>query len=235
MHLFYSKDFSRTNPVLDEKESHHAINVLRLQPNDIVSVSNGQGKIFLGCIEEVQKKRCNITIQNEKPLVDNPAKGFHLAVSPTKSIDRMEWMVEKCTELGIERITFLKSRYSERKEINITKLEAIAVSAMKQSQRAYLPLLIDMMPFKDFIQKSETSTQRFIACQYDSLDVNEWVKKLPNALNNCILIGPEGGFSEEEIILAVQNDIQPIALGKQRLRTETAAIGACHLMNIFTT
>lgn len=235
MHLFYSKDFSRTHPVLDEKESHHAINVLRLQPNDQVSVSDGQGRIFFGKIKEVQKKKCSILIQDEKPLVENSAKGFHLAVSPTKSLDRMEWMVEKCTELGIERITFLKSRYSERKEINLTKLEAIAVSAMKQSQRAYLPVFINMVNFTDFIQSQEVSTHYFIACQYDSLEVNEWVKKLPLASNNCIMIGPEGGFSEEEIILAVQNNIQPISLGKQRLRTETAAVGACHLMNIFRT
>ncbi len=220
--------------MLDEKESHHAINVLRLQKNDTVSVSNGKGIIFIGNIEEANKKGCSITIQDEKPLVDNSAKGFHLAVSPTKSIDRMEWMVEKCTELGIERITFLKSRYSERKEINLPKLEAIAVSAMKQSQRSYLPVLVNMMPFADFIKAKEDSIQYFIACQYKSLEPSDWTKKLPLSINNCIMIGPEGGFSEEEIILALQNKIQPIALGNQRLRTETAAITACHLMNIFT-
>jgi 16S rRNA (uracil1498-N3)-methyltransferase len=232
MHLFYSKDFSTTHPLLDEKESHHAINVLRLQKNDIVSVSNGKGKIFIGKLEDVQKRGCKISIQDEKPLVENTAKGFHLAVSPTKAIDRMEWMVEKCTELGIERITFLKSRYSERKEINLNKLEAIAISAMKQSQRSYLPLLIETTPFAEFV-KSTADTQRFIACQYQSLALHEWVKKLPDHINNCIMIGPEGGFSEEEIILAVENKIQPIALGPQRLRTETAAISACQLMNIF--
>lgn len=233
MHLFYSKDFSVNNPVLDEKESHHAINVLRLQRNDEVAITDGVGNLFHGAIQEVTKKSCHIHINEQKPLVANPAKGFHLAVSPTKSIDRMEWMVEKCTELGIESITFLKSRYSERKEINLTKLEAIAAGAMKQSQRNYLPLLNPMIPFAEYLHKSAASIQ-FIACQHDSLLVEEWVKKTDKQKNNVILIGPEGGFSEEEVILALQKQVQPIALGSQRLRTETAALAACHLMNIFT-
>ena len=235
MHLFYSKDFSRTNPMLDEKESHHAIHVLRLQQNDIVSVSNGKGNVFVGSIEEIQKKGCSITIQDEKPLVDNSAKGFHLAISPTKSMDRIEWIVEKCTELGIEQITFLKSRYSERKDLNLAKLQAVAAGAMKQSQRAYLPILTEMIPFMDFVKRKPVDMQTFIACQYESIGVNEWVKKLPLHATNCIMIGPEGGFSEEEVIFAIQNNIQPISLGENRLRTETAAVSACHLMNIFKT
>jgi 16S rRNA (uracil1498-N3)-methyltransferase len=232
MHLFYSKDFSINNPVLDEKESHHAINVLRLQRNDTVAVTDGAGNLFHGSIQDINKKSCLIHINEAKPLADHSAKGFHLAVSPTKSIDRMEWMVEKCTELGINSITFLKSRYSERKEINLVKLEAIAVGAMKQSQRQYLPLLHPMISFADYIKRYTVPIQ-FIACQYDSQPVEQWVKKLDSSKNNCILIGPEGGFSEEEVILALQNNVQPIALGQQRLRTETAAIAACHLMNIF--
>jgi 16S rRNA (uracil1498-N3)-methyltransferase len=235
MHLFYSKDFSRTNPMLDEKESHHAIHVLRLQKNDIVSVGNGKGNVFVGSIGEIQKKGCSIIIQDEKPLVDNSAKGFHLAVSPTKSMDRIEWLVEKCTELGIEQITFLKSRYSERKDLNIAKLHAIAAGAMKQSQRAYLPVLTEMITFTDFVKQQNENQQTFIACQHQSMEVNEWVKMLPNYSRNCIMIGPEGGFSEEEVILAIQNNIQPISLGANRLRTETAAISACHLLNIFNT
>ena len=233
MHLFYSKGFSQNNPVLDEKESHHAINVLRLQRHDVVAITDGAGNLFHGAIQEVTKKSCHIFINEQKPLVANPAKGFHLAVSPTKSIDRMEWMVEKCTELGIESITFLKSRYSERKEINLTKLEAIAASAMKQSQRNYIPLLNPMVPFAEYLQKS-TASIPFIACQHESLPVVEWVKKTDKLKNNVILIGPEGGFSEEEVILALQKQVTPIALGEQRLRTETAALAACHLMNIFT-
>ena len=233
MHLFYSKGFSQNNPVLDEKESHHAINVLRLQRNDVVAITDGAGHLFHGAIQEVIKKSCHIHINEQKPLVANPAKGFHLAVSPTKSIDRMEWLVEKSTELGIGSITFLKSRYSERKEINLTKLEAIAAGAMKQSQRNYLPLLHPMIPFAEYLQKSTADIQ-FIACQYESLPVEEWVKKIERQKNNCILIGPEGGFSEEEVILAMQKQAHPIALGQQRLRTETAALAACHLMNIFT-
>jgi 16S rRNA (uracil1498-N3)-methyltransferase len=233
MHLFYSKGFSINNPILDEKESHHAINVLRLERNDLVAITDGAGNLFHGAIHEVNKKSCHININEQKPLVANPAKGFHLAVSPTKSIDRIEWMIEKCTELGIESITFLKSRYSERKEINLTKLEAIAASAMKQSQRNYLPTLYPMLPFSEYLKKSSSAIQ-FIACQHDSLVIEEWVKKTDKLKNNVILIGPEGGFSEEEVILALQNQVHPIALGEQRLRTETAAIAACHLMNIFT-
>ena len=233
MHLFYSKGFSQNNPVLDEKESHHAINVLRLQRNDVVAITDGAGNLFHGAIQEVNKKSCHILINEQKPLVANAAKGFHLVVSPTKSMDRMEWMVEKCTELGIGSITFLKSRYSERKEINLTKLEAIAASAMKQSQRNYLPILLPMITFAEYFQKPAASIQ-FIACQYDSLPVEEWIKKTDKLKNNSILIGPEGGFSEEEVILALKKQVHPIALGEQRLRTETAALVACHLMNIFT-
>ncbi len=232
MHLFYSKGFSQNNPVLDEKESHHAINVLRLQRNDNVAVTDGAGNLFHGVIQEVNKKSCQILINEQKPLVANAAKGFHLAVSPTKSIDRMEWMVEKCTELGIGSITFLKSRYSERKEINLTKLEAIAAGAMKQSQRNYLPDLHPMIAFAEYLQNSPANIQ-FIACQHDSLSTAEWVKKIDKLKNTCILIGPEGGFSEEEVILALQKQVHPIALGEQRLRTETAALAACHLMNLF--
>ncbi len=227
MHLFYSKDFSQNNPVLDEKECHHAINVLRLQRNDEVSVSDGAGNLFLGSIQEINKKSCRLYINEQKPLVANPAKGFHLAISPTKSIDRIE-----CTELGIESITFLKSRYSERKEINLTKLEAIAASAMKQSQRRYLPRLLPMLPFTQYIAQS-TADASFIACQYESLAVQEWTKQLSLHKNNVILIGPEGGFSEEEVILALQKNAKPISLGEHRLRTETAGLAACHLMNTF--
>jgi len=233
MHLFYSKGFSPNNPILDEKESHHAINVLRLQRHDIVAITDGAGNLFHGAIQEVNKKSCHILINEQKPLVANAAKGFHLAVSPTKSIDRMEWMVEKCTELGIGSIAFLKSRYSERKEINLTKLEAIAAGAMKQSQRHYLPTLFPMIPFADYLKQS-TDSIKFIACQHDSLVIEQWVKKTDKLKNNVILIGPEGGFSEEEVILALQKEVHPIALGEQRLRTETAALAACHLMNIFT-
>jgi 16S rRNA (uracil1498-N3)-methyltransferase len=231
MPLFYSKDFSTTNPELDEKECHHAINVLRITNEELIQITDGKGHLYHGYLTPISKKKYVVKITKQEPWVANAAQGFHLAVCPTKSMDRNEWIVEKCTEIGIEGIHFLKAKHSERKEINILKLEAIAAGAMKQSQRLYIPLLSELQSLQDFLKK-QTFSKLYIADQFHSLTLSEWTVDLKKHKNVCILIGPEGGFSKEEIELVNTYNAHTVSLGDHRLRTETAAVVASYQMQL---
>ncbi|NLC49301.1 MAG: RNA methyltransferase, partial [Bacteroidales bacterium] len=155
---------------------------------------------------------------------------LHIAFAPTKKLDRMEWFVEKATEIGIDAFAPFQCRYSERKNINASRLEKIMVSAMKQSQKSRLPQFDEMIKFKDFV-KQPYSGQKFIAHCYDSAKspLTHICKKSTDTL---ILIGPEGDFSEEEVAMAIENGFTAISLGESRLRTETAALVACHTVQL---
>ena len=229
--LFYAPDIAIT-PVLPEDESQHCVRVLRLNEGDSIIITDGKGFLYNAILEKAHPKHClvNITERSlQKPLWDNT---IHIAVAPTKSIDRMEWFVEKATEIGINAITCLRCRHSERREINLNRLNKIAVSAMKQSQKATLPQISEMIDFNKFISR-EFAGQKMIAhCEEnEKLLMKEVYKPDSNAL---ILIGPEGDFSNEEIKSAISYGFTPISLGKSRLRTETAALVACHTIHLFS-
>lgn len=229
MQIFYAPDIETTH-LLPEEESGHCVRVLRLSEGDEVLVADGKGCFFKCSISEAHPKHCKLNIISSWKQ-DKPWDVYiHIAVAPTKNMDRMEWFAEKATEIGIDEITCLNCRFSERKEIKPARLEKILVSAMKQSQKAALPILNGMTDFKHFV-KLPFAGRKFIAhCEEGE---KQLIKSIYHAGENAlVLIGPEGDFSPDEIKMAEENGFEPISLGKSRLRTETAALAACHTIHI---
>ncbi len=228
MELFYDPDFTG-NGILNESESKHCINVLRHKEGDIITVANGKGQYFKCRIINPHHKKCElekIEVQNH----DKPSFGLHLAVAPTKNIDRFEWMVEKAMELGVTEITPLLCQHSERKKLRIDRVERIIVAAMKQSLKAYMPVINDLTPFDQFMTQ-HASAHTYIAHCYDS-DKQPLKNAYSEATDAILCIGPEGDFAEQEVAQAVQNGCQPVSLGNSRLRTETAGVIACHTIHL---
>ncbi|MDO4755040.1 MAG: 16S rRNA (uracil(1498)-N(3))-methyltransferase [Parabacteroides sp.] len=229
MQIFYTPDIA-VRLELPEEEAGHCIRVLRLTEGDEILLTDGKGTFYKAAISRAHHKHCEVSILEswEQPALWNFK--LNIAVAPTKNMDRMEWFVEKATEIGVDAITCLNCRFSERKEVKPARLEKILVSAMKQSQKATLPLLTGMTDFRTFV-KQPFEGRKFIAhCEDgDKQLLKQIYQPGENAL---ILIGPEGDFSPEEIALALENGFEPISLGESRLRTETAALVACHTIHV---
>lgn len=224
MQIFYAPDI-RINPELPEEEAGHCVRVLRLSEGDEILVADGKGEFHQAVIRRAHPKHCEVEIlKSWSPAPLWPAY-LHIAVAPTKNMDRMEWFAEKATEIGIDAITFLCCQFSERREIKTARIEKILVSAMKQSQKARLPQLGEMTPFKTFVRQPFEG-RKFIAHCEDG-EKRSLKSLLGPSENALILIGPEGDFSPEEIQMALNNGFEPISLGDSRLRTETAALVAC--------
>jgi len=229
MQLFYHPELleSATVAVFDKNESRHIIKVLRKKEGDQMLITNGKGFFFTSEITNTFSNKCEVKIlkvEQQKPLPYH----LHLAVAPTKLNERYEWFLEKATEIGVSEITPIICEHSERTKIKPERYEKILLSAMKQSLKAYLPKLNDAKTFADFINATaETQSLKCIA----HCEKNE-KKSLKNLIqkggNGLILIGPEGDFSANEITLATQTGFTAVTLGESRLRTETAAIVACH-------
>ena len=227
MQLFYNSSIKETQTsfVFDKEESKHIIKVLRKKEGDILHVTNGLGYLFLTKITIASDTKCTIKIVSFNKQ-EASRYHLHLAVAPTKMNERFEWFLEKATEIGIQEITPIICEHSERKVIKTDRFQKILETAMKQSLHYYLPKLNEPIALKDFI-KQEHQGQKFIAhCSAT------YKKSLKNDLNSnedvTLLIGPEGDFSVKEIQLAIENNFIPVSLGAKRLRTETAAIVACH-------
>ena len=232
MQLFYNPDIDETteNFSFDKEESRHIIKVLRKKDSDILHVTNGLGLLFETEITLASDNKCMVQVLSIKKA-DEPKFRLHLAVAPTKMNDRFEWFLEKATEIGIQEITPIFCDRSERKVINPERFEKIILSAMKQSNLTFLPKLNEAISFKEFIKQRNEGLQLIAHCEEtDKKSLKEVLK--PNQ-NVTMLIGPEGDFSEKEIALALENNFQPVALGNTRLRTETAAIVACHSVVFF--
>lgn len=220
MHLFYAPEISvdSLDYVLTEEESKHCIRVLRMKQGDEITLLNGRGLASVAVISEDHPKRCKLEItsfiQHERS-----EKELHIAIAPTKNMDRMEWFLEKATEIGLSKLTFLKCDHNERGQMKLDRLEKIAISAMKQSKRYFLPELVEFIPFADFVKNHPNG---YIGHCYESQ------KKPLNELTNrqVFLIGPEGDFSEVEVKLALEQGYQAVSLSDFRLRTETAALMA---------
>ncbi|WP_341832725.1 16S rRNA (uracil(1498)-N(3))-methyltransferase [Sphingobacterium thalpophilum] len=229
MQLFFTPDLnpSLENFILSEEESKHAIRVLRMDTGDRLHLIDGRGGLYEAQIIDPHPKRTVITILNVEEEFQRPKYHLHIAVGPTKNIDRIEWFLEKATEVGIQEITPVICEHSERKEVKLDRLNKVVVAAMKQSLKAYLPKLNPAVSFKQFLREiPKEGVQKAIAHCVDA------EKKYLNQVlepdqHYIILIGPEGDFSEEEIDLALQMGFHPISLGEARLRTETAALAAC--------
>lgn len=226
MHIFYSPDILLTGE-LSEEESQHCTKVLRLTEGEEIMVTDGNGHFFRSRITRAHHKRCAVEILE---VIDQaPDRDFkiHVAVAPTKNIDRIEWFVEKAVEIGIDEITLLKCRYSERKDVKAERIRKIMISAMKQSLKATLPVLNEMMDFKSFMQR-DLEGEKFIAHCYKDQERIFLKDAYHKGASATILIGPEGDFSEEEVAQAIDKGFSPVSLGTARLRTETAALVGCH-------
>lgn len=230
MHIFYTPELSGSQYTLDETESKHCVRVLRLEKGDQIILVDGRGGYFTAEITDPNPKRCSVKIIRSELNFGLRKFQVHMAIAPTKNIERIEWFLEKATEIGLDRVTPLLCRHSERKEIKAERLEKVMVSAMKQSLKAYLPRLDELTKFKDLISQPFDG-QKFIAhCEEQHRDLLKDLV-LPNQ-SYLILIGPEGDFSSEEIEMALSAGFRPVSLGNSRLRTETAGLVACHTFNL---
>lgn len=228
--MFYSPEIE-TNPILPESDSGHCVRVLRYGVGQMIDVVDGFGSLFRCRIVDAHPKHTLLEIV-EKIAVPLPwRQNITIAVAPTKHLDRMEWLVEKLVEVGVNRIILLKCRFSERKEIKEERLHKIAVSAMKQSLKAYVPEILPMMPFDKALHLISDS-QRFIAYCSDEFPKQLLSKEYVPHRDVAVMIGPEGDFSPDEIRHAVDCGYRPITLGDTRLRTETAALYSCATIHI---
>jgi 16S rRNA (uracil1498-N3)-methyltransferase len=230
MQLFYVREITGNEIVLDENESKHAIRVLRLNAGDKVWLVDGVGGFYTAEITEPHPKKCKLTILHAQKESCSRSFRLHIAIAPTKNNDRFEWFLEKATEIGIDEITPLLCEHSERKTIKPDRMEKILVSAMKQSLKAWLPKLNPLISLSEFMQRNEDS-QKFIAhCNKgEKVHLKNELKKEENV---TILIGPEGDFSLMEVEQAHAAGFREISLGSSRLRTETAGVVACHIVNL---
>lgn len=239
--FFYVPNASSVNE-LPEEEAQHAVRVLRMEMGDEMMLMDGEGIFYRAIVTEATKKRCLYRIEETLPQERQWQPHLHLAMAPTKNMDRTEWFAEKATEIGFDELTFLRCRWSERTVIKTERVEKILVSAMKQSHKAWKPILNEMVDFKAFLQEIKEREsrngkvmQKFICHCYEEEGLGEKVA-LKDALKSgedvLVMVGPEGDFSIDEVKMAEANGFQSVSLGKSRLRTETAALVAVHLMNL---
>jgi 16S rRNA (uracil1498-N3)-methyltransferase len=231
MQLFYTPDIDPTHLqyFLNEEESKHAIRVMRLEKGDGVQLIDGKGGLYAASILDAHPKRTIFQINSVIAAFNKRNHYLHIAIAPTKNIERTEWFLEKATEIGIDEVSLIICQRSERKEVKTERLNKIIISAIKQSIKAYHPVLNEPISFNQLLTKSFTG-QKFIAhCDYG--DKASLKKELMANGNYLILIGPEGDFTPAEINDALKNDFKGITLGESRLRTETAALEACFEVN----
>lgn len=208
---------------LSEDESKHAVRVLRLNEGDAIDLLDGRGGLYTATVADANPKRCQLRITHHETVAPRPYF-THVAVAPTKNLDRMEWFVEKAVEIGVERISFLRCARSERRELKLERLEKIAISALKQSGQAWLPQLDELVDYAAFVASVAPETT-FIA-HLEAGERTALAQVASAGLGCCVLIGPEGDFTPAEINLALGRGIRPVTLGTSRLRTETAALAA---------
>lgn len=229
MKLFYVPDINCV-PQLSEEESGHAVRVLRLREGDEIMVVDGQGEFYRCEITAAHPKHCAVQILETTPEEERPYS-VEIAVAPTKNLDRTEWFLEKAVEMGLDRFTPLRCRHSERKELKVERMSKIAISAMKQSLKATLPRIDEMTDIMAYIAEPFEG-QKFIAHCYKDQERLLLSREIEAGKAVRVLIGPEGDFSEEEVAAAIAAGYQPVSLGVCRLRTETAALAACHSVHV---
>lgn len=226
MALFYVPDIA-LDWALPEEEAAHCLRVLRLSVGDALDITDGKGNLYKTEISSIQGKRCYVQAREVVSAPKSWRGNIHIAIAPTKNIDRIEWLAEKATEIGLDAMTFLNCRFSERKVVKTDRIERIVVSAMKQSLKYTKPVVGDMIDFKKFIAQPREGA-KFIAHCYDDSERVLLKDVLREGEDATVLIGPEGDFSPEEVQLAVEAGYTPVSLGSSRLRTETAGLAACH-------
>lgn len=231
MLLFYTPDVSGDYYTLSEEESKHCHRVLRLKEGDIIHLTDGKGNLYKACIDDPHPKRCSVRIEEHMKEYGKREFAVSIAVAPTKNNDRIEWFLEKATEVGIDHVYPVLCKHSERKQIKVDRFRRVVTSAVKQSLKAYHPEVEDLQAFADFV-KQDFSGQKFIAYCDDQIERISLKSAYNLGEDAVILIGPEGDFRQDEVELAMENGFVPVTLGNSRLRTETAALMACHTINL---
>lgn len=236
--FFYVPDAADSKE-LPEQEAQHAVRVLRLKEGDEIWLMDGTGNFYRAEVGIVYQRRCFYKIIETLPQQKSWHGYIHLAIAPTKMIDRMEWLVEKATEIGVDEITFLECKFSDRHMIRNDRINKIVVSAVKQSRKPYKPVINGMTVFKDFIEaqsiKTNAPSSKFIAhCYIDRprVDLFDRLNAISPDNDVTVLIGPEGDFSTDEVEFAVNAGYEPVTLGNSRLRTETAGLMAVTMAQI---
>ncbi|CAM4103061.1 16S rRNA (uracil1498-N3)-methyltransferase [Pedobacter westerhofensis] len=230
MHVFYTPDITSSDYILNEEESRHCMKVLRLVTGDVVHLIDGRGGLYEAEITGESKRNVSLHVLKTTSEYQKRNHNLHIAVAPTKNIDRLEWFLEKATEIGIDQITPVICERSERKIVKEDRLNKVITSAVKQSLQAYHPMLNEALSLKELISH-HSADHRMIAHCVEG-EPRKYISEIaPSGSSYLILIGPEGDFTPNEIQLALQNDFKPLTLGNTRLRTETAALAACFEVN----
>jgi 16S rRNA (uracil1498-N3)-methyltransferase len=227
MQVFYTPGISGKFATLPSEESRHCINVMRFSFSDTIHLIDGRGGFYKALIIKPDPRACEVEITEYQADFNKRSCRLHLAVAPTKQIDRFEWLLEKAVECGVDEITPVRCQRSERKEIKTERLEKLIIASMKQAIVAEKPRLNEMIPYPQFIRSSSTTNpDKFIA--YCTDQRNKLLKDdLVRGRDAILLIGPEGDFAPDEIQLALASGYTPVSLGTSRLRTETAALAGC--------
>ena len=229
MQLFYVTHLKEDTCLLGEEESWHSVKVLRLREGDEVNLTDGQGWFYKGKMVKIHPKASMVEITG-RTFKPRNARELHIAIAPTKNLDRFEWFLEKATEIGIDEITPLICAHSERESLKMPRLEKVLISAMKQSLKSWLPLLHNPIKFCDFINLGIQGMKLIAYCETGHESALNKIYQ-PDS-EATILIGPEGDFSKPEVELAIKNGFIPVSFGNSRLRTETAGIVACATIGI---
>ena len=228
MQLFFIEK-PESEIILSKEESKHATKVLRKKEGDILNFTDGKGSFYKAEITIADTKKCRLQIISSKQKPKQHNYHLHIAIAPTKNMDRYEWFLEKATEIGIDEITPIICDHSERKVLKTVRCNRILISAIKQSLKFHLPKLNEAMPLKDFLELDFEGNKYISHCEKsDKLEL----KNVKLEEKTLVLIGPEGDFSPAEIEIALQNQFKAVSLGKSRLRTETAGIVAVHTINL---
>ena len=225
---------------LPAEEATHALRVLRLKGGDEISLMDGEGSFYRAEVTAASSKRCLYEIKENMPQKRAWKGHIHLAIAPTKMMERIEWMAEKATEIGFDELSFLNCQFSERKVVKTPRIDKIVISAVKQSHKAWKPVVNELESFKEFIQ-TPRSGRKFICHCYEEVEKKDFFQEI----NSCsdasrgsdvdditVLVGPEGDFSIDEVRLALANGYESVSLGTSRLRTETAGLVAVHMAHI---
>ncbi|HJB85206.1 MAG TPA: 16S rRNA (uracil(1498)-N(3))-methyltransferase [Candidatus Alistipes merdigallinarum] len=238
MQLFYAPDidFGSDSYTLSEEESRHCVRVLRLRIGDSLYVTDGKGTLCRAEIAAISPKNCTLSLRERTEAFEKRGYRLCVAIAPTKNTDRLEWFVEKATEIGIDRIIPLLTEHSERRVLKSDRLMRVATGAVKQSLKAYHPQIDELTPFKEVIKEGAFPGRKFIAYCGDEVERIPLKECIQPGEDVLVLIGPEGDFSPEEVAMACRNGFVPVTLGRSRLRTETAGVVAVHtvaLLNDF--
>jgi 16S rRNA (uracil1498-N3)-methyltransferase len=232
VNLFYQPLLPDGVLFLDQEESRHCVKVLRKKPGDEILVTDGKGIFYEAVITGEDYQKCPFTVKHSYKESDRDYS-IHIAISPTKNADRLEWFVEKAVELGVDHITVMECENTERTFVKKERLDKVAISAMKQSLKARVPVITSLLKFADVIDKV-SEPRRYIA--YVDVANPDHLQKIADPHQRYIvLIGPEGDFSADELAMAQTSGFAKVSLGPSRLRTETAGMAACHILNLLNT